>query len=49
MIHLLLAEDQILLRQGLKRLLDAQPDLHVVGEADNGQQAIAQVEKLKPD
>ena len=49
MIHLLLAEDQILLRQGLKRLLDAQPDLHVVGEVDNGQQAIAQVEKLKPD
>jgi len=49
MIHLLLVEDQTLLRQGLKRLLDAQPELQVVGEAENGQQAIEQVEQLQPD
>ena len=49
MIQLLLVEDQQLLRQGLKRLLDAQADLQVVGEAANGQQAVIQVEQLRPD
>jgi DNA-binding NarL/FixJ family response regulator len=49
MIHLLLVEDQALLREGLKRLLESQPDLLVVGEAADGQQAIAQVEVLQPD
>jgi DNA-binding NarL/FixJ family response regulator len=46
MIRLLLVDDQILVRQGLKVLMEAQPDLQVIGEAENGQQAIALVEKL---
>jgi DNA-binding NarL/FixJ family response regulator len=46
MIRLLLVDDQILVRQGLKVLLEAQSDLQVVGEAENGQQAIALVETL---
>jgi DNA-binding NarL/FixJ family response regulator len=49
MIHLLLVEDQALLREGLKRLLESQVDLQIVGEAADGQQAIAQVEALRPD
>jgi DNA-binding NarL/FixJ family response regulator len=49
MIRLLLVDDQTLVRQGFKVLLEAQPDLQVVGEAENGQQAIAQVEALQPD
>jgi DNA-binding NarL/FixJ family response regulator len=48
-IRLLLVDDQIIIRQGLKSLLESKPDLEVVGEAENGQQAIAQVEILQPD
>lgn len=48
-IRLLLVDDQMIIRQGLKSLLEAKPDLEVVGEAENGQQAIAQVETLQPD
>ncbi|HEY9880911.1 MAG TPA: response regulator transcription factor [Leptolyngbyaceae cyanobacterium] len=48
-IRLLLVDDQTIIRQGLKSLLEAKPDLIVVGEAENGQQAIAQVEALHPD
>jgi DNA-binding NarL/FixJ family response regulator len=49
MIRLLLVEDQTIIRQGLRRLLDSHPDLQVVGEAENGQQAVEQVETLQPD
>ncbi|MCA1991166.1 MAG: response regulator transcription factor [Coleofasciculus sp. S288] len=49
MIHVLLADDQSLIRQGLKALLELEPDLQVVGEAENGQTAIALVETLHPD
>jgi DNA-binding NarL/FixJ family response regulator len=42
-------DDQMIIRQGLRSLLEAKPDLLVVGEAENGQQAIAQVETLQPD
>lgn len=48
-IRLLLVDDQLIIRQGLRSLLSAKPDLEVVGEAENGQQAIAQVESLHPD
>jgi DNA-binding LytR/AlgR family response regulator len=43
MIRVLIVEDQTIIRQGLRRLLEAQPDLQIVGEAENGQQAIEQV------
>ncbi len=36
MIRLLLAEDHAIVRQGLRKVLEAEPDLEVVGEADNG-------------
>lgn len=48
-IRVLLVDDQMIIRQGLKSLLEAKPDLEVVGEAENGQQAIAQVATLHPD
>jgi DNA-binding NarL/FixJ family response regulator len=45
MIRLLLVDDQTLVRQGFRVLLEANPDLQVVGEAENGQQAIAFLER----
>jgi DNA-binding NarL/FixJ family response regulator len=48
-IRLLLVDDQQIIRQGLRSLLEAKHDLEVVGEAENGQQAITQVETLSPD
>jgi DNA-binding NarL/FixJ family response regulator len=49
MIRLVIAEDQTIIRQGLRRLLESQPDLQIIGEAENGQQAIEQVTILQPD
>jgi DNA-binding NarL/FixJ family response regulator len=49
MIRVLLADDQGLLRAGLRVLLDAEDDLEVVGEADDGIQAIDAVRRLRPD
>ncbi len=46
MIRLLLVEDQTIIREGLKRLLESQPDLQVIAEAENGQKAIKIVETL---
>lgn len=48
-IRLLLVDDQMIIRQGLRSLLETKPDLEVVGEAENGQQALTQVEILNPD
>ncbi|AFY58003.1 response regulator containing a CheY-like receiver domain and an HTH DNA-binding domain [Rivularia sp. PCC 7116] len=49
MVRLLLVDDQEIIRQGIKSLLESQPDFEVVGEAENGKQAISQVEALHPD
>lgn len=49
MIQLLLVDDESLIRRGLKALLKLEEDLQVVGEADNGQTAMEQVEALQPD
>jgi DNA-binding NarL/FixJ family response regulator len=49
MIRILLVDDQSLIRQGLRVLLELEPDLEVVGEAENGHSAIALVETLHPD
>jgi len=45
----LLVDDHALLREGLAGLLNAQPDFEVVGEAANGQEAIARTGELMPD
>lgn len=49
MINILLVDDQNLIRQGLKALLELEPDLQIVGEAENGQLAIDLVQTLHPD
>ncbi|MGI0491644.1 response regulator [Alkalinema pantanalense CENA528] len=49
MIRLLLVDDQMLIRRGLRALLKPEPDLEVIGEADNGEAAIAQLANLQPD
>jgi len=49
LIRLLLVDDQILIRQGLKAMLELEPRLQVVGTADNGKTAIEQVAALSPD
>ena len=48
-IRILLADDHAVVRQGFKMILDAQPDMEIVGEAGNGRQAIELAEKMKPD
>lgn len=47
--RILLADDHKLMRSGLKALIEQQPDLAVVGEADDGRQAVALAISLKPD
>ncbi|WP_315789347.1 response regulator transcription factor [Fischerella sp. JS2] len=49
MITVLLVDDQNLIRQGLKALLELEPDLEIVGEAENGEAAINLIENLHPD
>ena len=49
MIRVVLADDQVLVRAGFRALLDAQDDIEVVGEADDGQSALRMVEELVPD
>ena len=49
MIKVLLVDDQSLIRQGLKALLELESDLEIVGEAENGGNAIKLVEELHPD
>jgi len=48
-INLFLVDDHTVVRQGLAKLLDAEPDFKVIGEANNGREAIKRVEKLKPN
>lgn len=47
--RVVLADDQVLVRAGFRALLDAQPDIEVVGEAADGERAVAQVRELRPD
>ena len=49
MIRILLVDDQSIVREGLASLLETQPDLEIVGEAENGKIAIERSLKLKPD
>jgi DNA-binding NarL/FixJ family response regulator/class 3 adenylate cyclase len=44
-----IADDQALVRAGFHMILDAEPDMEVVGEASSGAEAIVEVERLRPD
>ena len=48
-IKILLADDHQIVRQGLSALINAQPDLEVIGEALDGLDLLEQVERLHPD
>lgn len=48
-IKVLLADDHTVVRQGLRVLLEAEPDIAVVGEASNGREAVQMARKLLPD
>lgn len=49
MTTIVLADDHQIVRQGLKSVLETEPDFRVVGEASGGNEAVKLVEKLKPD
>ena len=48
-IRVLIVDDHAVVRAGIRLLLDSQPDMKVVGEAQDGQESLVQVRKLKPD
>jgi two-component system response regulator NreC len=48
-MRILLADDHTILRAGLKMMLNAQPDMEVVGEAQDGRQSIYEAQRLHPD
>lgn len=48
-IRVLICDDHTILREGIRLLLNAQPDIEVVGEASDGRDAVAQARALKPD
>ena len=47
-LRLVLADDHALVREGLRRLIDDQDDMEVVGEANNGSEAVRLVAELRP-
>ncbi len=49
MIRLMVVDDQALVRVGLRKILDGEPDMAVVGEAEDGSRAVAAAATLRPD
>jgi two-component system, NarL family, nitrate/nitrite response regulator NarL len=47
--RILLVDDHVLFRKGISRLIDSQPDLEVIAEAEDGYQAIKYAQRFKPD
>ncbi|SRR6266536_819249 len=48
-INVLLADDHTVVRQGLRALLETEEDMNIVGEAENGRQAVQMAKRLQPD
>ncbi len=48
-ITIFLADDHTIVRQGLAKLLEAEPNLRVIGEAKDGREAVSKVQGLRPD
>src|SRR5215208_802779 len=48
-IRILITDDHGVVRQGLRMFLSLDPDIHVVGEAENGQEALEMARELEPD
>src|SRR5579862_4200642 len=48
-VRIVIADDHTIFRDGLRRLLEAEPELEVVGEAADGAEAVSQTRELTPD
>jgi two-component system, NarL family, nitrate/nitrite response regulator NarL len=48
-IRILMADDHVIFRDGLRKLLDGEDDIEIVGEAANGNECVRMLAKLKPD
>ena len=48
-IRVLVADDHAIVRKGIRALLATEPDIEMVGEAENGQEAVTEAERLQPD
>ncbi|TWD84050.1 LuxR family two component transcriptional regulator [Kribbella amoyensis] len=48
-LRVLLADDQAMVRTGFRLILEREPDIEVVGEAENGKEAVALAQELRPD
>jgi DNA-binding NarL/FixJ family response regulator len=48
-LGVLIADDQALMRAGFRMILEAEPDLEVIAEAANGEEAVAEADRLRPD
>ena len=48
-IRVLIADDHTVVRMGLSALLETEPDIHVVGQAKNGEEAVRETLRLQPD
>ena len=48
-LRILLADDHKIVREGLRLLINSQPDMQVVGEAANGREVLVKARDLKPD
>jgi len=48
-VQIVIADDQALVRAGLRKIFDADPELEIVGEAVNGREAVEIVQRLRPD
>ena len=49
MIRIIIVDDHAIVRQGLRQLISAQPNIEIIGEATNGEDAIKITKRLKPD
>ena len=49
MTSILIADDQALVRVGLRKILESEPELAVVGEVGDGEDAVAETRRLRPD
>jgi DNA-binding NarL/FixJ family response regulator len=48
-VRVLIVDDHVVVRQGIRALLATEPDIEVIGEAENGREAVAQADRLSPD
>jgi DNA-binding NarL/FixJ family response regulator len=48
-IRIIIADDHPLMRQGLRQVIEIEPNLKIIGEAGNGSEALSMIEQLQPD